>query len=100
MLSCYTPQEHTQKELERYHPFLAMSQNTDPPNGGCASEYNPGPASPQKWKVFLSVLGEQMINAGIVGGIAALSAWDKDPWIGLKAFGLTFLFELRKYRKL
>lgn len=46
------------------------------------------------------VLVEQMINAVIVGGIAALSISFNQWEAPLKAFGITFLVEMRKYRKL
>lgn len=44
------------------------------------------------------ILLEQCINAAIVGGIAAFAAGDLI--VALKAFGITFLIELRKYRKI
>ena len=47
---------------------------------------------------------EQILNSAIVGGISLFSSLAADQSIGLRAggiaFGLTFLFELRKYRKL
>ncbi len=44
------------------------------------------------------VLIEQLINSAIVAGIAGLTA--ADLGVAWKAFGLTFLIEMRKYRKL
>ncbi len=50
------------------------------------------------------VLVEQLVNSLIVGGIAGLAALSADTASSWKvagiAFGLTFLVELRKYRKL
>ena len=51
--------------------------------------------SKRKW---YSILLEQCINAGIIGGIAFFAAIDWET--GLKAAGIAFLIELRKYRKL
>lgn len=53
-----------------------------------------------KRRAWWDVLTEQMINAAIVGGIAACSVSFEEWDIPIKAFGLTFLIELRKYRKL
>ena len=47
----------------------------------------------------LALLPEQLINAGIVAGIVAISTLGDWPTVA-KAFGLTFLIEMRKYRKL
>ena len=84
-----TPQEHTAKELKRYKC-----------EGGCPS---PNP-SPRKKGIIWGVFIEQLINASIVGGIAGLAAFSAGADVGLKtaiiAFGMTFLLELRKYRKI
>ena len=53
---------------------------------------------------WVSILIEQIINASIVGGIAGISVIAVVPAFAWKAagiaFGITFLIELRKYRKL
>jgi len=53
-----------------------------------------------RWDILI----EQILNSSIVGGISLFSSLAADQAIGLRAggiaFGLTFLFELRKYRKL
>lgn len=53
---------------------------------------------------WLWILLEQVINSVIVGGIVFLSTLGPGnalEWIpAAKGFGLTFLFELRKYRQL
>ena len=55
---------------------------------------------PKWWETLI----EQVVNSIIIGGIAGLSALIADPsvsWkVGLIAFGITALTELRKYRKL
>ena len=70
---------------------------------------NPGPADggpvmPKKSKRFWQTLAEQCVNSLIVGGIAGLAALSASPEASGKtaaiAFGITFLTELRKYRKL
>lgn len=47
---------------------------------------------------------EQLINSSIVAGIASFSVWAAEQSVGWEppviAFGITFLTELRKYRKL
>ena len=51
----------------------------------------------------LEILGEQLLNASIIAGIVAMATWVgeiPDLTAIAKAFGITFLFELRKYRKL
>ena len=61
----------------------------------------PLPEPKTKW---WETLIEQVVNSIIIGGIAGLSALIADPsvsWkVGLIAFGITALTELRKYRKL
>ena len=78
-----SPEEHTRKELG------------DPAPRTSHSSYH------RKW---WDILIEQVINSAIVGGIAGLSALSASPEAGWKtatiAFGLTFLIELRKWRKL
>ena len=80
-----TPEEHAKKELEHHHVPTFSNPKA-------------------KYRSWLSTLAEQCINALIVGGCAALSAQAADvssSWkVGAYAFGLTALFELRKYRKL
>ena len=80
-----SPEEHTKKELGEFDP----------------REFDPITRHHRKW---WDVLIEQVINSAIVGGIAGLSALSASPEAGWKtaviAFGLTFLIELRKYRKL
>lgn len=80
-----TPEEHCEKERARYKE-LAQSN----PKGS--------------WRKYWTILVEQTINAIIVGGCAGMSALAADveaSWkVGLYAFGLTFFFEMRKYRKL
>ncbi len=80
---------------------LLYMNNLDPSEGG-GSAVPPVPGDPTapepprpKW---YDILLEQMVNSAIVGGIAGISAlgWET----GLKAFGLAFLIEMRKYRKL
>ena len=74
---------------------------------------NPGPLAggplmvpfrPKKSKRFWQTLAEQCVNSLIVGGIAGLAALSASPEASGKtaaiAFGITFLTELRKYRKL
>lgn len=56
---------------------------------------NTGSSRRRWWDIFI----EQCLNAAIVGGIAAFASGG-DWRMSLKAFGITFLFELRKYRKL
>ena len=55
-------------------------------------------------KKIVATLIEQMVNASIVAGIAALSLMVAQQESILKpvviAFGLTFLLEMRKYRRL
>jgi hypothetical protein len=56
---------------------------------------------PSKIDVFI----EQLIDSGIVGGIAGISSYvaggaDATLKIALLAFGLTFLYKLKEYRKL
>jgi hypothetical protein len=49
----------------------------------------------------VDVLVEQLINSAIVAGIAAIATWSgasPDVIVMGKAFALTFLIELRKYR--
>lgn len=52
----------------------------------------------------LAALAGQLLNSGIVAGIAALSLLAGQQTVDLKvvgvAFGLTFLIELRRYRGL
>jgi len=67
------PETHTRKEIDPKAQVMAK----------------------RKW---WDVLIEQCINAAIVGGIAGLSATDPD--VAWKAFAITFLIEMRKYRKL
>ena len=56
----------------------------------------PGNTMKKTWK---RVLLEQVINAAIIGGIAgAASLADLD--VALRAFVITFLIELRKYRNI
>lgn len=71
-----TPEQHTEKEKKA----IVLAGNPH-----------------RRW---WDVVIEQLINSAIVAGIATLSAGWIDPWVGLKAFGLTFLIEMRKYRKL
>jgi len=50
---------------------------------------------------YTDVLVEQLLNSAIVGGIAAVATWTgttPDLLVAAKAFALTFLVELRKYR--
>lgn len=68
-----TPQNHAQKEAD------------------CAAEANPG----RRW---WDILIEQLINSVIVAGIAGLTAYDAG--VCWKAFLLTLLIEMRKFRKL
>jgi len=67
------PETHTKKELDPKAPVAVK----------------------RKW---WDILIEQCINAAIVAGIAGLTA--ADPHVAWKAFALTFLIEMRKYRKL
>ena len=76
------PIDHCNKELKRHGDF----------------SLNPG-----KYKVLRSrwdILIEQVINASIVGGVAAAATGFGDWAVALKAWGITALIELRKYRKL
>ena len=59
----------------------------------------------EKFFHALAILGEQFLNSAIVGGIAGLASLSGGNWsqtwrTALLAFGMTFLVELRKYRKL
>lgn len=59
----------------------------------------------EKFFHALAILGEQVLNSAIVGGIAGLSTLASGSWsdtwrTALIAAGITFLVELRKYRKL
>jgi hypothetical protein len=50
---------------------------------------------------FREVLVEQLLNSAVVAGVAAIATWTgtaPDVPILMKAFTLTFLIELRKYR--
>jgi len=64
---------------------------------------NPGPKN-LKVDKFWRTLTEQLINSAIVGGIAGISALAASPEasfkVGLIAFGITALTEIRKYRKI
>lgn len=54
----------------------------------------------RRWVV---ILGEQLLNSAIVGGIAGLAtlaAGQANLEVAAIAFGITALSELRKYRKL
>ena len=56
---------------------------------------------PKKIEIFM----EQLINSGVVAGIAYFSILiaspeAASPAVAMNAFGLTFLIELRKYRKI
>jgi len=98
-----TPDEHVAKEIRRYAPKGSRNlvwgnpepSNPGPPNPGIYPEKKRG-----RWDLLL----EQIINSVIVGGVAffsALAADQETSWkTGAIAFGLTFFFELRKYRKL
>jgi len=100
-----TPQEHTEKELSRYTNRVAAC----PDGKNCPAPPEPTPSEPTR-KRPLGVLGailiEQCANAFIVGGVAFFStlAASQGESVSLKAagiaFGMTFFFELRKYRKL
>lgn len=51
----------------------------------------------------LQVLGEQLLDSAIVGGIAAVSlgiSGSKDYTAAAYAFGFAFLIKLKEYRKL
>lgn len=72
----------------------------DTPENHAIKEVKSASSSNSKTRRWWDVLIEQCINAAIVGGICAFSASWVDPWVGLKAFGLTFLIEMRKYRRL
>jgi hypothetical protein len=51
-------------------------------------------------RAWFDILIEQIINASIIAGIAAC-ATNFDSWyVVAKAFGITFLVEMRKYRKI
>ncbi len=69
----------------------------------CASEEkntNNEPCSAPTKRNWYSILIEQLVNASIVAGVAACSI-SFDSWeVPMKAFGITFFIELRKYRKL
>ena len=59
----------------------------------------------QKTKTKIDVFTEQIIDSCIVGGIAGLSAYvasgeSATVKVFALAFGLTFLFKLKEYRKL
>ncbi|MFC1999159.1 hypothetical protein ACFLXE_00185 [Chloroflexota bacterium] len=112
--SC-TPQEHTEKELKRYRDRGCLAASEECSDGEhCAAPVEEGPVrescSQKKRRVSLKVLSsilvEQIINAFIVGGVAFFStlAASQGETVSLKAagiaFGMTFFFELRKYRKL
>ena len=60
-------------------------------------------SKPPKHRSPTSVLAEQVINSAIVAGIAAIAIFSSGSrdWeaVGI-AFGIAFLAELRKYRKL
>lgn len=60
--------------------------------------------NPKARRRWWDLLIEQVINAIIVGGCAGFSALAADVEAGWKvalyAFGMTFFFEMRKYRKL
>ena len=99
--------EHANQELARYGVTLNCPSPGDHPceDGKSCPPSDPPTQPTQPLKVYLEVFIEQCINAAIVGGIAGLSALAAgDEKTGLKvggvAFGLAFLFELRKYRKL
>ena len=52
---------------------------------------------------YADILVEQLLNASIVAGVAAVASWTgmtPDFLVMGKAFALTFLIELRKYRVL
>ena len=56
------------------------------------------------WKgPWLWIMVEQLINSALVGGIVFLTTLgpgDELEWVpAAKGFGITFLFELRKYRQ-
>ena len=58
---------------------------------------------PSGKKVTVNLITEQLINSAIVAGIAGMATWTgmaPDFMIMGKAFVITFLIELRKYRKL
>lgn len=69
-------------------------------NPQSAPSLPPSEPKPKWWETLI----EQVVNSIIIGGIAGLSALIADPsvsWkVGLIAFGITALTELRKYRKL
>jgi hypothetical protein len=54
-------------------------------------------------KAYLATFLEQILNSAIVAGITALSTISASFTVNAKAvgiaFGLTFLIEMRKYRK-
>jgi len=62
--------------------------------------------NPSKRKTRTDVLKEQLINSLIVAGIAFLSVMPPglptlaQVYVAAKAFGITFLVEMRKYRGL
>ncbi|OGO03992.1 MAG: hypothetical protein A2Y91_03435 [Chloroflexi bacterium RBG_13_54_8] len=84
--SYISPEEAANKEVKRFKKKVSI--NGDPPE--------PKPKARAWWDIFV----EQVINAAIVGGIVACSTAFDDWEIPAKAFGITFLVELRKYRKL
>ena len=88
-----SPEEHSAKEVRSFQRKEEEAPSTTTPN-----------TSKRKRRGYGSILAEQVINALIVGGIAGLSSLGANvetSWkAGAIAFGLTFLIEMRKYRKL
>ena len=82
--------------------YPSPTEDTEPA-GSPGPSHNPLKGKKDK-RPRLDIPAEQVINSAIVGGISLLSAMSADVDIGLRAggiaFGMTFLFELRKYRKL
>lgn len=76
-----SPEEHANTERKGYSPTINITTSKN---------------YVRKW---WDILIEQCLNACIIGGIAAFAS-NGDWRISLKAFGITFLIELRKYRKL
>ncbi|MCX5999843.1 MAG: hypothetical protein NTU41_09730 [Chloroflexi bacterium] len=91
-----SPEDHCQKEL-----LKSQCPGTPVDGTGAATTGTSGTLVAETAKQWwCDILIEQVINASIIAGIAAL-ATNFDSWsVALKAFGITFLIEMRKYRKL